>query len=87
LPPPTVRFSHLTRQKRRASGWRLVAISISAVVLLGILVFIFVKKSGLNAAHAIVCTLFGFFLASTSMAPSINRFVTNIADMVGQIRF
>ncbi|MBP5860512.1 hypothetical protein QA995_27865 [Streptomyces scabiei] len=64
-----------------------MAISISAVVLLGILVFIFVKKNGLNAAHAIVCILFGFFLASTSMAPSINRLVTGIADMIGQVRF
>ncbi|MER6011537.1 hypothetical protein ABT151_12745 [Streptomyces bluensis] len=62
-------------------------ISISAVALLGILAFVFVKKSGLNAAYAVVCTLFGFFLASTSMAPFINRFVTDIADMIGQIRF
>ncbi|MFE9997511.1 hypothetical protein [Streptomyces avermitilis] len=64
-----------------------MAISISAVVLLGILVFVFVRKSGLNAAHAIVCSLFGFFLASTSMAPSINRFVNGVPDMIGQIRF
>ncbi|MFG2349540.1 hypothetical protein [Streptomyces phaeochromogenes] len=64
-----------------------MAISISAVVVLGILVFIFVRKSGLNAAHAIVCSLFGFFMASTSAAPNINRFVTGVADMIGQIRF
>ena len=64
-----------------------MAVSISVVVLLGILVFIFVRKSGLNAGQAIVCILFGFFLASTSMAPSINRFVTGVADMIGQIRF
>ncbi|MEU9396112.1 hypothetical protein AB0D86_39690 [Streptomyces sp. NPDC048324] len=64
-----------------------MAISISAVALLGILVFIFVRKSGLNAAHAIVCSLFGFFLASTSMAPNINRFVTGVADMIGQVHF
>ncbi|MFJ7096811.1 hypothetical protein ACIQWL_42360 [Streptomyces mirabilis] len=64
-----------------------MAISISAVVLLGILVFVLVRKSGLNAGHAIVCSLFGFFLASTSMAPSISRFVNGVADMIGQIRF
>nr|WP_196790558.1 hypothetical protein [Streptomyces caniscabiei] len=74
-------------QERPAVGWCAVAISISAVVLLGILVFIFVKKSGLNAAHAIVCSLFGFFLASTSMAPSISRFVTGIAEMISKISF
>lgn len=76
-----------TGREHRLAGWCAVAISISAVVLLGILVFIFVKKNGLNAAHAIVCILFGFFLASTSMAPSINRLVTGIADMIGQVRF
>lgn len=76
-----------TRQERTVTGRCAVAISISAVVLLGILVFVFVRKSGLNAAHAIVCSLFGFFLASTSMAPSINRFVNGVADMIGQIRF
>nr|WP_237270646.1 hypothetical protein [Streptomyces caniscabiei] len=77
----------LAWQERPATGRCAVAISISAVVLLGILVFIFVRKSGLNAAHAIVCSLFGFFLASTSMAPSISRFVTGIAEMISQIRF
>jgi hypothetical protein len=64
-----------------------MAVSISAVVLLAIVTFLLIKKGGLNAGHAIVCILFGFFLASTSMAPSINRFVTGIADMVSQIRF
>lgn len=78
---------HLIQRDCAATGWCAVAISVSAVVLLGILVFVFVKKSGLNAMHAIVCSLFGFFLASTSMAPSINRFVTGVADMIGQIHF
>lgn len=36
-----------------------MALSISAVVLLAIIVFILVKKSGLKAAHAIVCVLLG----------------------------
>ncbi|MGY3680903.1 hypothetical protein ACVWXU_004526 [Streptomyces sp. TE33382] len=31
--------------------------------------------------------LFGFFLASTSVAPDINRFAIGVADMIGQIRF
>ncbi|MET7775087.1 hypothetical protein ABZU94_08280 [Streptomyces mirabilis] len=64
-----------------------MAVSISVVLLLGVLVFVFVRKSRLNAVHAIVCSLFGFFLASTSMAPSVSRFVTSVADLIGQIRF
>jgi hypothetical protein len=64
-----------------------VALSISAVVLLAIIVFILIKKSGLKAVHAIVCVLLGFYLASSTMAPTISEVTTNIADMVGGIKF
>ncbi|MFI6942150.1 hypothetical protein ACIBI4_23000 [Streptomyces sp. NPDC050418] len=64
-----------------------MALSISAVVLFAILVVIFIKKSGLNAGHAIVCILLGFYLASSSVAPTISDVTTNIAAMLGDIRF
>ncbi|MFD7444002.1 hypothetical protein [Streptomyces sp. NPDC059909] len=64
-----------------------MAVSISAVVLLGILVFVFVKKSGLNVAHAAVCVLFGFFLAGSSVAPSIRSGVQSAVQMIGKINF
>lgn len=64
-----------------------MALSISAVVLLAIIVFILIKKSGLKAVHAIVCVLLGFYLASSTMAPTISEVTTNIADMVGGIKF
>ncbi|MEV7342630.1 MULTISPECIES: hypothetical protein [unclassified Streptomyces] len=64
-----------------------MALSISAVVLLAIIVFILVKKSGLKAPHAIVCVLLGFYLASSTVAPTINEVTTNIAGMIGSINF
>lgn len=64
-----------------------MALSISAVVLLAIIVFILVKKSGLKAPHAIICMLLGFYLASSTMAPTINDLTTNIAGMIGDIKF
>ncbi|MEW2400001.1 hypothetical protein [Streptomyces sp. NPDC046862] len=64
-----------------------MALSISFVLLLGIVVVVLIRGKSLKPGPAIVCVLFGFFLASTSMAPSINRFMTSIADMIGQIRF
>ncbi|WP_221358303.1 hypothetical protein [Streptomyces beigongshangae] len=64
-----------------------MALSISAVVLLAIIVFILVKKSGLKAPHAIVCMLLGFYLASSTIAPTINDLTTNIAGMIGDIKF
>ncbi|MER5438825.1 hypothetical protein [Streptomyces sp. NPDC002790] len=64
-----------------------MALSISAVVLFAIIVFILIKKSGLKAGHAVVCVLLGFYLASSSVAPTIKELTTNVADMVGGIKF
>ncbi|MGW8378717.1 hypothetical protein [Streptomyces sp. ODS28] len=64
-----------------------MALSISAVVLLAIVVFLLVKKSGLKAGHALVCVLLGFYLASSSIAPTINKLTTNVAGMLSGIKF
>lgn len=64
-----------------------MAVSISAVVLLGVLVFILVKKSGLNVFHAIACVLFGFFLAGSNAAPSISTGVQNAVQLIGKLDF
>ncbi|AZP20220.1 MULTISPECIES: hypothetical protein [Streptomyces] len=64
-----------------------MALSISAVVLLAIIVFLLIRKSGLKAGHAIVCMLLGFYLASSTMAPTISELTTNIAGMIGSIKF
>ncbi|CBG70239.1 MULTISPECIES: hypothetical protein [Streptomyces] len=64
-----------------------MALSISAVVLLAIIVFILIKKSGLKAPHAIICILLGFYLASSTIAPTISELTTNIAGMIGSIKF
>jgi hypothetical protein len=64
-----------------------VALSISAVVLLAIIVFLLVKKSGLKAGHAVVCMLLGFYLASSTMAPTISELTNNLAGMIGSLNF
>ncbi|MGY0018453.1 hypothetical protein [Streptomyces sp. cg35] len=64
-----------------------MALSISAVVLFAIIVFILIKKSGLKAGHAVVCVLLGFYLASSSVAPTIKELTTNVAGMIGDIKF
>jgi hypothetical protein len=64
-----------------------VALSISAVVLLAIIVFLLIRKSGLKAGHAIVCMLLGFYLASSTIAPTISQLTTNIAGMIGSLKF
>jgi hypothetical protein len=64
-----------------------MALSISFVLVLGILVVVLIRSKSVKPGSAVVCVLFGFFLASTSMAPTLNRFLTGVADMIGQIRF
>jgi hypothetical protein len=64
-----------------------VALSISAVVLLAIIVFLLIRKSGLKGGHAVVCMLLGFYLASSSIAPTISELTTNVAGMIGDIKF
>ncbi|MEU6611247.1 hypothetical protein ABZ922_40530 [Streptomyces shenzhenensis] len=64
-----------------------MALSISAVVLLAIVVFLLIKKSGLKGGHAAVCILLGFYLASSTIAPTISELTTNVASMIGSIKF
>ncbi|MEU1459473.1 hypothetical protein ABZ478_05500 [Streptomyces sp. NPDC005706] len=64
-----------------------MALSISAVVLLAIVVFLLIKKSGLKGGHAVVCMLLGFYLASSTVAPTISELTTNVASMIGSIKF
>lgn len=64
-----------------------MALSISAVVLLAIIVFLLIRKSGLKGGHAVVCMLLGFYIASSSMAPTISDLTTNVAGMISSIKF
>ncbi|MFW6693747.1 hypothetical protein [Streptomyces sp. MAR4 CNX-425] len=64
-----------------------MALSISLVLLLAIIVFLLVKKSGLKGGHAVVCILLGFYLASSSMAPTIDDVTQNVAGMIESIKF
>ncbi|WP_046499187.1 hypothetical protein [Streptomyces odonnellii] len=63
-----------------------MAISISAVLLLLILAAIFMRMGGLKFSHAAVCVLLGFFLAGTSMAPTIANGISATAGVVSNLR-
>ncbi|GAA2981812.1 hypothetical protein K388_00602 [Streptomyces sp. KhCrAH-43] len=64
-----------------------MALSISAVVLLAIIVFLLIRKSGLKGGHAVVCALLGFYLADSTIAPTISELTTNVAGMIGDMKF
>lgn len=64
-----------------------MVVSFSAVALLGVVVFVLMKKSGLKVVHGIVCILFGFFLVSSSAAPNIRDGVQGAAELIAKIDF
>lgn len=78
--------AHPDREAFGARKGTVVAISLSVVVLLLIVLIVLVRNGSIKAGPAIVAILFGFFLASTGMAPSINRFLTSLADTINQIK-
>lgn len=59
-----------------------MALSISAAVLLGIIVFVLLKGGYVRVGSALACTLFGFTLATTGLAPAINSALTSLAGLI-----
>lgn len=57
-----------------------MVMTVSAVALLAVAVAVLVRWAGLKAWHGLVCVLFGFYLASTGLAPDIQRMVTALAN-------
>ncbi|MGW5096860.1 hypothetical protein ACWEQU_31345 [Streptomyces nodosus] len=62
-------------------------LNISGVMLLGTVVFLFFRKDGLKGSHATVCSLFGFYLSSTAVAPSIKAGGASLASLLGGFNF
>ncbi|MFE0130256.1 hypothetical protein ACFWY6_01470 [Streptomyces sp. NPDC059037] len=63
-----------------------MAISVSVVLLLVILAVVFLRNGALKFSHALVCALLGFYLASSSMAPTIHNGLTATADIVSSLQ-
>lgn len=59
-----------------------MALSISLVVLLGVIVFILVRTGYQRVMPGTAVCLFGFFLASTGIAPTITGAVSSIAGWI-----
>ncbi|BCK71247.1 hypothetical protein CP981_13450 [Streptomyces platensis] len=64
-----------------------MALSLSVVLLLGIILIVLIRGKSIKGGPALVAILFGFFLASTGVAPSINKFLNSLADTINHITF
>lgn len=64
-----------------------MAISLSFVVLLGVVLVVMIRSGSIRTLPAIVAALFGFFLASTGVAPTIQRLMDSFADALSKVNF
>ena len=55
-----------------------LTITMSAALILGVGVFLLCRYAGLKILHAAVCVIFGFYLASSSLAPDISNITTSL---------
>ncbi|MFD6300774.1 hypothetical protein ACFWFU_38795 [Streptomyces sp. NPDC060235] len=62
-----------------------MALSISAALLLGIVVFVLLKGGYVRVGPALTCSLFGFTLAATGLAPAINSGLASFAGLISNI--
>jgi hypothetical protein len=55
-----------------------LTVTLSAALLMGAGVYILCRYAGLRIWHAAVCIIFGFYLASSSLAPDITTIMTSL---------
>jgi hypothetical protein len=78
-PPPRPVLVHPERLRRREPT---LTVSVSAVLLLGLLVYLLWRYTRTPIWHILVCVLFGYFLAASSIAPNIGRVLTAAARYI-----
>lgn len=57
-------------------------LSVSIVLVLGLAVLVLCRFAALRLSHAVVCVLFGFYLASSPLAPTIGEAVATLARLI-----
>lgn len=59
-----------------------MAFSISALALFGVLLMLLMRYRALGAGAAVVALLFGFYLARSSAAPSVDQIMSALRDAI-----
>ncbi|RKN09401.1 hypothetical protein [Streptomyces radicis] len=61
-------------------------LSVSAVLLLGLLIWFLVRIRYLRSLEAVLCTTFGFLLGQTAAAPLIQAVLNEVSALLAQIQ-
>lgn len=64
-----------------------MSVSLSAAVLLGVLVWLLWRYANVRLWHVLVCALFGFFLASATVGPHIANALRSVAHFLAGLHF
>jgi hypothetical protein len=59
-----------------------LTVTLSVALVLGAVVFVLCKYAGLRIWQAAVCIVFGFYLASSSLAPDISNITASLLRML-----
>ena len=62
-------------------------VSVSIVLLLGVLIFFLIRYAKLRAWQALLCVVFGYYVASTSIGQYLNTAVTAVVRLISGIQF
>jgi intracellular septation protein A len=62
-----------------------VALSVSALVLFGVICIIFIRNKQLKIGHAILAALFGFMLNQSTAAKPIQDFLSQLAKTISGV--
>ena len=62
-------------------------VSVSIVLLLGVLIFLLIRYAKLRTWQALLCVLFGYYLASTTLGQYVNAAVTAVAHLISGVQF
>ncbi|MEV6183619.1 hypothetical protein [Streptomyces sp. NPDC052015] len=62
-----------------------MAFSVSAAVLLAVIVAVLMKGGYVRFGSMLACTLFGFTLAATGLAPTINSGLASLAGLISSL--
>jgi len=61
--------------------------TISVIVVLGLLVAMFIVKDGLNKFQAAILILFGIYLGDTVFGGNLKEWTDNLFQMISQMQF
>jgi uncharacterized SAM-binding protein YcdF (DUF218 family) len=63
-----------------------VIVSVSLVLLLGVLILLLIRYAKLRAWQALLCVLFGYYVASTPIGQYLNSAVTAVVRLISGIQ-